>query len=523
MRTVYAVQLDVSPPEGATVDECFKDVVGVIREWIVSKYKRAWGLDVNLAPDGASLSPREGHVIRAHARAVDGGNLFTLDWAHPHDYDKTTSWAISCTVAKATAKLQVALLVRISAAAMVLRPTSFDLGRPRVVAEILDHYDVAVNGWRVPNCVEVIRPPQVQAYVNDVLLADNRTLPVIMVSPDNWTEHPLVRPDELMQELRGFAHVAALADKWAAFKLTDSVGRYLSCFDGAVRVYWPGFTRTDEPFAHRLFLPASVRRRQASRTPLGKYLFRFLATISAFRFVEGPVIQLAKRLVAEADQAQVRALRDEVAAGRVAKEELEAQLLEAWDRQHRIEEELAKTREELDAQKAAWAQCQSYVCEVGEEEEEAVAPQPQRGYETVLEAYLAAKKEFSGPLVFLDSAEDAANESPYRNPQRVYEAFEALALVASEWCEKKGALGRSFKDALGELGFDVHRVSMTSKGKWGHQYKFPYKGERRLFEEHVTLGSGQPDKCLSIHWHRDEEDKVVAIGHCGRHLTNTSA
>jgi len=522
MRTVYAVQLGVSPLDDKTVDECFEEMVAAVREWVACKCKRAWALDVDLTPDTVSLAPLPGHAIRAQSRAMDGSNLFNLDWAHPHDYDKSTSWAISCTVARAGGAVEVSLLVRLSAAAMVLRPTSFDLGRPRVVTEIMDRYDVTVSGWRVPNGVEMIRPPQVQAYVDDVLLAGNRALPVIMVSPDNWTEHPLVRPDELMQELRGFAHVAALGDKWAAFKLTDSVGRYLSCFNGAVRIYWPGFTRTDEPFAHRLFLPDSVRRRQASRTPLGKYLFRFLATISAFRFVEGPVIQMAKRSLAEADQVQVRALRDEMAAGRVAKEELEAQLLEAWDRQQRLEDELAKAKEDLDAQKAAWAQCQNYVYEVGEEEE-APVPQRQRGFGTVQEAYLAAKKDFSGSLVFLDSAEDAAKESPYQSPQRVYDAFEALTLVVSEWRDKKGALGKSFKDALAELGFDVHRVSMTSKGKWGNEYKFPYNGERRLFGKHITLGSGQPNTCLSIHWHRDDENKVVAIGHCGRHLTNTSA
>ena len=122
-----------------------------------------------------------------------------------------------------------------------------------------------------------------------------------------------------------------------------------------------------------------------------------------------------------------------------------------------------------------------------------------------------------------DSAFESAKDSPFKDPERVYELFEALALVASDWREKKGNLGRSWNDAIADLGFDLRdRVSSTSKGKYADDYKFKYKGQRRLFEKHITIGGKQADKCLSVHWYRDDDDLVLAIGHCGRHLTNTS-
>ena len=56
----------------------------------------------------------------------------------------------------------------------------------------------------------------------------------------------------------GAAHVAILTGP-ASFHLTDRMGRELSVFRQAVRIYRPGFSRwKDQPARHPLFLPARV-------------------------------------------------------------------------------------------------------------------------------------------------------------------------------------------------------------------------------------------------------------------------
>lgn len=144
-------------------------------------------------------------------------------------------------------------------------------------------------------------------------------------------------------------------------------------------------------------------------------------------------------------------------------------------------------------------------------------------FDTVADAIAQAKEDFSGPLLFLPSAIDSANESPYENPDRVYEIFEGLYCVAEEWKKNDGKLGRTWKQAMAKYGDVRSGISQTTKGKWGDEYKFMYKGQKRLFETHITIGAKQPQKCLSIHWYRDDDDTVLVIGHCGRHLTNTKS
>ena len=79
--------------------------------------------------------------------------------------------------------------------------------------------------------------------------------------------------------------------------------------------------------------------------------------------------------------------------------------------------------------------------------------------------------------------------------------------------------------ALTGRGFEYKPdISETAKGSFKADYTFMYKGKKLLFGEHVTFGVGQdPQKCLSVHWHRDNASKIIAIGHCGKHLANTKA
>lgn len=75
---------------------------------------------------------------------------------------------------------------------------------------------------------------------------------------------------------------AQLEDKWAAFALTNRLGKPLSCFNGAVRTYWPGFDLKSDPFDHPMFLPGRIAVHGAGR--LADYFLRRLAAISTLRF-----------------------------------------------------------------------------------------------------------------------------------------------------------------------------------------------------------------------------------------------
>lgn len=526
MRTVYAIQFRLSPQPGQSRQSVIEDVQSRVAQWIVGKYERVWQTHVTLAFDGAVTEPLHGHTLRCWLQAVSDINLLTVDWSHPHDRDPSSMWRTSVVAGCQGQDVEVAITIRIATVQMVMRPVGYELGRPRLVSQLIDDYAPCMNGWPVPSSVETVKTADVTRFANEVLLAPERSLPVVLVTPDTWTESPRVDPDETFDAVMGFAHVAVMESKWAAFKLTDVLEKDLSCYNGAVRIYWPGFTLDANPFNHRLYLPGNLEYWRAKRIPFGKHLFRMLTAISAFRFTEGPAIRDARKAIAEAERADLARIAEEATHGRANKEQLESQLLDVMIKLEDLSKENDALKADLAAQKAAWGDIQGFMAQAEPDEDasEPVAPPPlkEASFATVADAYQMAKKEFAGPLLFLDSADRSAAESPFKSPERVYELFEALHLVAREWRERKGALGQSWNDAMRDLGFDYRdQVSATTKGKWRKDYEFPYKGQSRLFERHITLGAKQADKCLSVHFYRDDEDLVLVVGHCGRHLTNT--
>ncbi len=532
MRTVYGIQFQVHPNNGQTPADCIVELRDLAARWVSQKYMRVWNKTVDPPFDGLVLEPAAGHWLRTSHQCYEDCELVSMEWGHPDDHDDSIVWVTACIFARQSSAVYAAVFIRISSTRFVVRPTRYALGRPSIVWDALTHFNCTIGGEPIPVGVREVRTTDVANFTQSVLLSCDRALPVVLVSPDTWTEQPVVNPAALHNKLAGFAHVVKLVDKWGAFKLTDQVGRELSCFNGAVRVYWPGLKLNDYPFQHPLYLAQSIKYYRERGRELKTHLFRMFAGMSAFRAGElGPIRAIQRGIESQRDS-QLKRLREQMRTGTAENSELMTELEKSlvdievvMKERDQLSDTVERLKGELEIQRTNWATYQQYM---DQEDEEEIAPDSAAQavrFGSVHEAYIKAQTDFCGPLIFLESAQKSAQESPFKQPQRVYEAFEALYVVAGEWQDKlrKGqGLGRSFKDLMQDLGFDVHRVSPTSKGKWGDDYKFVYKGDRVLFEDHITLGSGQPDMCLSIHWYRDNDDQVVVIGHCGIHGTNTS-
>jgi hypothetical protein len=144
--------------------------------------------------------------------------------------------------------------------------------------------------------------------------------------------------------------------------------------------------------------------------------------------------------------------------------------------------------------------------------------------DNVVDAVRFSQKQL-GDLIVLDSALESAEESPFRDAVKVHAALRAIDSVASLWAESQGTggTGVSWKDQFERRCFNYKpKISQTARTKWGQEFTFSYEGNQSLFEEHLTMGIGQPDKCLSIHFSRDEAKGNLIVGHVGRHLRNTT-
>jgi hypothetical protein len=138
----------------------------------------------------------------------------------------------------------------------------------------------------------------------------------------------------------------------------------------------------------------------------------------------------------------------------------------------------------------------------------------------VVEAVEMADATYGDNLLILQSAHDAASNSPFERPREVLDALRVLAEVGRKMNE--GPLGKNLKDAFSERGVDYGaRLSPSTPKKIRQQYRFAEGGTVHICEQHLNLGSSayDPKECLRIYFNSETrvEGKIV-VGHVGRHL-----
>ncbi len=123
-------------------------------------------------------------------------------------------------------------------------------------------------------------------------------------------------------------------------------------------------------------------------------------------------------------------------------------------------------------------------------------------------------------LFVLDSAIDAARESPYEDPEQVAVVLDAMARVARK--RGDGSLGTGLADAFRELGIDYRGgISRSTSRRLREQYLFyDSKGSEYDCVEHIAMGSSyDPRFCLRIYFtSRVPVESRFVIGHVGRHF-----
>ena len=514
MRTVYAISLTVSTR--ADVEK----TISSVQMWIDGWYKRR-GISFNTpSPTQAGekiLSPSEGHAFTSSVSvriAEPGVSLCDIDWSYPDDYDKGLGWNTRLSIFGSSEKLTVSLQLGVSGRQFRIEPAAVRLGAPKVIRELTALPSACIGGFPYTWTPQLVRADDVEV-LRESLVSPVRPFPIVLVSRDLVSERPLVDVDSLASGLAGLMKVYELADKWAAYRLTEEVGKELSCYAGAVRIYWPGFVPTADPYKHPAWMPWSLR--QLTHTDeLVANLFDVGAEATAFRHLEPNEITNFRNQARDDERARRRAESSTDA------EALLEQLIEAETNLKASTSELSATKSEnqtlrqnLDA--LLGAQTAPKTIEVTPPQNDSDEPA------SVLDAVQRARA-LTKHLHFLPTAFESASNSPYRTPSRALEALLAVEEVTSLWATNLAG-GKSpgpFKTLFKQRGFDYKDdVSQTSKGKWSDEYIASFNDQAIDISPHITIGAKQADTCLSVHMYWDKPSAQVIVAHVGRHKTNT--
>lgn len=420
------------------------------------------------------------------------------------------------TVSRMGSLLQVYVELRVASLANNLGPINVEIRCPSVVRRIL----AAHGEWKLGETPLVATPVEFHGESGgqnlvSILWHPDRNLPIVCVSQDD--EGPIEEEFaiKLAADLTGLAIVAQV-DSAASWVMTNTKGQEWSCFNGAVRLFWPRLREESEPFIHPLWtkstlLRQSINSKEASQR-LRRQLRRRILGISAFAVNESEESrELRKQLyidgisaerqrlqessdwqsLAESYSAENESLREQTAA------------LEADNKDLRIQ--LENLQEALQ-----WR----------ETKELEVAPEVRQPPATVEEAVERARTEFSSNLYFGEDVMRgvrglSADAGP---PDKVFDYLRGLSALADALAA--GPLGVTIVQWLKHKNFEASIESDTIKNTKREMAKRTWQGRNgpMEFDLHMKPKEGaHPDKCVRIYFAVEQNAQRVVVGWVGRH------
>lgn len=508
MPDVYASRLPL-PGAGRAG---FDDAVAAVRREV----KAHTGLEV-MGDDGALTGGADSVRWHLLAGPETGERVWTLMWDSPVPGDDDLLCAVTVKVGLEAPDAWVIVRQGLLARRVRMSPTQFGLEPLHLVSALADALPAEEDGrplvtepWYAPDA-------DATAHLAALLFDPGRVLPVVVVSSavgDEGAETPLVDVDVLARALVGVAHVVVLGSVSTSFSFTKQVGRPLSVFGGAVRLYWPGMHGREQ---HPLWLPRSIVERG---TPwLSRALLGRLMPVAVVRFSSAPLEARVRAATERQRRAELRSLWTRAREASLAPD-WEQELERAWAENDRLQarnaelsEQLSAAHDNLRAMAARWGAGPPQADEAAE-----IEPGAEDTPVSVLQAVEWAATRCSH-LVFLEDAFSSARRATYRQPARVWRALLALEEAVGAW--SRDDLEGGFRRALARGGIDYsHTLSAATVGRHPHEYERTYDGKRVVLGPHLRLGRGSPEACCRIYLYLDEEKRRCVVGHVGNHLTD---
>lgn len=243
MQILSAYQFEVAGLDAGESGALLNQIGGVVESWLRSK--GATSTDVE---SGSFVSKTKGAPDGSFQRRVSRGTSGTLHEIHlqePTFNGQTFITSISWLSSENKVSVYSTLTVMNSSASVA--PIFTDPKCPSVVRNIISlRSDWSFGGYPLaPPTPSLLSGNEAGRKLADKILDPHRTLPVLVVS--EIEDQPLWEglEDSLAFDLSGLAQVVRI-DELASWGLTDEIGKLYSCYQGAVRLYWPSSTGSDE-------------------------------------------------------------------------------------------------------------------------------------------------------------------------------------------------------------------------------------------------------------------------------------
>lgn len=355
-----------------------------------------------------------------------------------------------------------------------------------------------------------------------------RQLPVLVVA-DALARPLFVAPDLLAKRLAGACHLISL-DTEGAWELTRRIGRQLSVFDGAARLYrCRFFSDRSDPFDHPLWIARAGSSQSERADLLVSYVLAASITTSgkddyprfdAIRHVAAAEAIASRRATAsDTDLSQLFEAENErlTEAYRTLRNEFDQWLDNAELDGARVEHEIAELKSDL-----ARARSQN----------DALRQALTSGRPAAIRAPLSEYSEFeawardnlsTNIWIAPKALKEIEKNGTFEDPQTL---GEALYMLDELYVPMRRTPGDDMHAA-----YHTRRVELRCEDepcfkrrndiKQFPEYQVTYQGEKYWCDEHIKWGGGtDPRKYFRIYYHWNADDQILLIGHLPSHLDN---
>jgi len=468
-----------------------------------------------------ALRAPDGSIFRWEPFADGTRRLLEFTWRHSQAEAPDIQWSTRICFVVLPARTYISIRVSNTGPSFG-QPNARPTTRPRLLLSLAEQFSLQVHGTSIQSDPVRLDESGFADFVRYELFDPRRRYPVAILSPTVENEY-VISPQSYGREFVGIAKTYYAASAASTYALTSELGRKdLSCFHGAMRVYMPGLERDSDPARHPLVLPRRLSIKSERRR-----LAEVLTWLTVRTFDEEPFVaelRDERAMAVEDRRARMDLVLDE-AKKRASDGADYGQLADLYATDNeQLRQTVEELREDLDEAQHKIRALQFAldqrvgVTEAGSDQALAFAPA------SVLDAVEEAQALFPDDLLILDSALDAAQDSPFKRPDQVAAALAGIAQVARRI--REGGLGMPIKNALSELKLDYRTgISKTTPKKMRQQYIFSDGENDFVCEEHVCIGATtyDPADCLRIYLNiKERSNGKVVIGHVGRHLDGIS-
>ena len=487
-----------------------------------------WVLDSGRVrlPEGTTIAPceevpRTGVGDGSWIETIFGERADSFNWGlrfvHP-DPDPHVEWLTEVCASQdvETGRTSFSCANLVGSAAGFVVPTFRDPSRPRIVRDLIKKWG-AYRGLDLTETATILDADGVAQFV-EWLRSQERVRPVVFVSATNREDRPIIDADQIAGQVCGLAHVFVGRDRFPSLDLKRHLPQALNCWDGSVRVYWPGMGLADESFRHRFWRPDEIREIEHTRRRGGfaSYLLGFLSNVAAFTTDPAALSWedlraiRRERMIADARKA---GNQDELLD--LAEEEIREKTQKIKETEAE-RDEIARQLQEAESRERQWKAAYLEQCKQSGGSSEAEVSVP---LETVADALDRAEPIFRDKLVFALNSRSDEKKSLFERPNEVYAALEFLATTYFE-----ARMGRTpcddFDIALREINGWSYEAgqSEVTMGKYKDWYRTRWDGRSYDLPEHVGTGSGKdPRRTIRIGFNWDRERSKVVVGYVGQH------